>query len=123
MNLSAYSNIGQFDGIDSIADLSQSFNDNTSDDNSDISEIDTDDEFEPETTPISLTPKTKPNKRQTKILKASSLPLITVLNARSLYNKNLNFKKFMTELGIEAAIVSERLEWEDKPLADLLNMA
>ena len=44
------------------------------------------------------------------------------MNARSLYNKNKNFKKFMTELGCEVAIVSETWEREDKPLDQLLNM-
>ena len=36
----------------------------------------------------------RPNKNQLKILKASSLPLVTVLNSRSLYNKHENFKKY-----------------------------
>ena len=54
-----------------------------------------------------------------KILKASSLPLVAVLNARSLYNKHGSFKTLMDELGIEAGIISER---EDQPLDKLLKM-
>ena len=57
---------------------------------------------------VEIEPATKPNKAKMKVLKASSLPLVTVLNARSLYNKKSNFKTLMTELGIEAAIISEK---------------
>ena len=110
------SNIAQMDGADvscdtlSDTDVSQS------------TECDTEDEIEPDNSPIVLTPATKPNSRQMKISQASSLPLITVLNARSLYNKPGNFKKLLTELGIEVAICSETWEREDKPLTELLQL-
>ena len=74
-------------------------------------------------TPIQLTPAKKPNRRKQKFLDASSLPLITLMNARSLYNKNINFKKFMNELGFEAAIISETWEREDNTLENLLQMS
>ena len=54
-----------------------------------------------------------------KILKASSLPLVAVLNARSCYNKSENLKTFLNELGIEVVIISER---EKLSLEDLLQM-
>ena len=57
------------------------------DNNNSISEIPTEDEIEPDIMPIKIEPATKPNKAKMKVLKASSLPLVTVLNARSLYNK------------------------------------
>ena len=89
-----FTNIGQFDGFnDSDSDLSKgSIEDSINDNESDMTEYDTDDELDPQIEPISLTPKRKPNKRQLKMLEASSLPLLTVLNARSLYNKNFNLK-------------------------------
>ena len=122
LSLSDISNIGQFDGVDSIANVSTSSFEVSSEDDSDGTVYATDDEIEPEITPIRLTPVTKPKGRQLKVLKASSLPLVTVMNARSLYNKHKSFKTFLTELGIEAAIVSETWEREDKPLNELLQL-
>ena len=89
---------------------------------SEVTEYDTDDELEPERSPISISPKAKPSRRTQKILQASSLPLISVLNSRSLYNKNENFKTLINELGIEAAIVSESWEREEIPLKNLLQL-
>ena len=80
------------------------------------------DEIDPDTTPISILPPSKPNKGQMKILKASSLPLVAVLNARSCYNKPDNLKKFLNELGIEVAIISETWEREELSLENLLQM-
>ena len=94
----------------------------TEDDSDDDSALLTDEEIDPDHAPFCSSPKSKPNKKKLKLLKASSLPLIALLNARSLYNKNSNFKTFVTELGIEAAIISETWEREDKPLKDLLQM-
>ena len=88
-----------------------------------MSEYDTEDELEPERSPISVSPVSKPNRRTLKILQASSLPLISVLNCRSLYNKNENFKSLLNELGIEAAIVSESWEREEYPLEKLLGLS
>ena len=82
----------------------------------------TDDEIEPQTTPICLTPPEKPNKRKMKVLQASTLPLIGVLNARSLYNKCENFKILLKELGVEAAIISETWEREEISLETLLGL-
>ena len=45
-----------------------------------------------------------------------------MLNSQSLYNKASNFKALLTELGIEAAIVSESWELENNPLEKLLQM-
>ena len=55
-----------------------------------------------------------------KILKASSLPLVAVLNARSLYNKPDNIKTFMNELGVELLIASETWERERLSLDTLI---
>ena len=51
-----------------------SSNDESSDSDSSMTDYDTEDEIEPNVTPIQLTPTTKPKPTQTKILKASSLP-------------------------------------------------
>ena len=117
------SNILQLDGIDCSANSFVSSSDeSTEDESSDMTIYSTDDEIDPDSDPICISPAVKPNKRKLKVLKASSLPLIALMNARSLYNKAGNFKKFMTELGIEAAIVSETWEREDQPLDKLLDL-
>ena len=74
------SNIGQFDGMNSTSSSDVS----SINDTCDSIEYPTDDEIEPDMSPISITPVKKPNKRQQKVLKASSLPLVTLMNARSL---------------------------------------
>ena len=61
-------------------------------------------------------------KKSSKVESASSLPLISVLNARSLYQKRNNFKSFVNELGVELAIVSETWEREEQSLENLLQM-
>ena len=102
--------IGQLDGANSIGDSSITSSESSSDvedESFSDTEIDSDEEIEPDLTPIQLTPAKKPNRRKQKFLDASSLPLITLMNARSLNNKNINFKKFMNELGFEAAIILE----------------
>ena len=88
---------------DSVSQPDVSSN-NISDDDKDSTgtEFDTDDEIEPDTSPISITPVSKPSKREINILKASSLPLTAVLNSRICYNKPNNLKTFLNELGIEA---------------------
>ena len=57
-----------------------------------------------------------------KVLQASTLPLIGVLNARSLYNKCENFQTLLKELGIEAGIISERWEREEISLETQLGL-
>ena len=52
-------------------------------------------------------------KKSSKIESASTLPLISVMNARSLYQKRNNFKTLVNELGLELAIVSETWEREE----------
>ena len=79
------SKIVQLDGVDSIVNDSISSDEDLRDDStSDISEYATDDEIEPLTSPIPLTPASKPNKRELKIIQAASLPLITVMKGSSL---------------------------------------
>ena len=83
-------------------------------------------------TPVDLTPfQPLPNqpvklevkkKKNSKFEQASSLHLISVLNARSLYPKKDNFKSFVTELGIEIALVSETWEREEESLEELLQL-
>ena len=115
------SNIGQVDGNDNDDNISSSCDDESGNDSS-MTDFDTEDEFEPDVSPIELPPKSKPNNRTQKILKASSLPLVTLMNARSVYNKADNLKKFMNELGIEVAIISETWEREEMSLESLLKM-
>ena len=51
-----------------------------------------------------------------------SLPLFYILNARSLYNKINNFKRFLREIGPSCVLVSESWEVEGRvPLETLLN--
>ena len=120
VNNSVNSNIVQVDGNDITDNLSS--DDELSDDESNVTEYDTEDEIEPQTTPISISPVTKPNKRKMKILQASSHPLVGLLNARSLYNKADNLKTLLNELGLEIAIISEGWERDETPLDDLLQL-
>ena len=123
VNISALSDIVQIDGLYSC-DSSSSDDGDTSDSNeSNVTDYDTEDEIEPETGPINITPTTEPGRRQRRILQASSLPLVAVMNARSLYNKPESFKTFLKELGVEAAIVSETWEREEESLEELLQMS
>ena len=121
VNNSTISNIVQVDGNDNEDNLSSS-DDDVSDIDGSMTEYETEDEIEPDATPIELSPKSKPNNRKLRVLKASSLPLVTLMNARSVYNKADNFKQFMNELGIEVGIISETWEREDLSLEDLLKM-
>ena len=73
--------IEQLDGAASLDNSSFSSNDCNRTASSDNTEFDTDDEIDPANDPISITPPAKINKRNAKILKASTLPLISVLNA------------------------------------------
>ena len=125
------SDIGQVDGGNSIVgnnsnndldNVDRTSEDDYSENDSNMTEYNTDDEIGAEPTPISITPQRRPCKRKLKILKASSLPLVAVLNARSLYNKAENFKLFMNELGIEVGIVAESWEREEFSLEKLLKM-
>ena len=114
------SNIIQVDGSDTIQSVSvHEVNDS---DDSNVTEYNTDDEIEADVTPISITPTKKPSKRKLKVLSASSLPLVAVLNARSLYNKAENFKIFMKELGVEVGIISETWERDEISLQNLLEL-
>ena len=114
------SNIIQVDGSDTIQSVSvHEVNDS---DDSNVTEYNTDDEIEADVTPISITPTKKPSKRKLKVLSASSLPLVAVLNARSLYNKAENFKIFMKELGVEVGIISETWERDEISLQKLLEL-
>ena len=119
---SVISNIVQVDGVNSINSSSSSEDELSDTDNSNVTNYDSQDEIDPDTTPIIIPASSKPSLKQRKILKASSLPLAAVLNCRSLYNKPDNFKKFMNELGIEVAIISESWEREELSLENLLQM-
>ena len=101
----------QLDGGDSINDTKDCSNDSLTIDDNDDTDYSTDDEIEQQTTTISISPPSKPNKRQLEIVKVSSLPLVAALNARSLYNKHGSFK-----------IISEMWEREIQPLDKLLKM-
>ena len=105
----------QVDGADSVSTKSE----NSDKDTSDL-DYETDDELDVDTNPYVKSPQQKVNSRNKKVLQAMSLPLVSVLNARSLYNKVNNFKLFLSELGIEVAIASETWERQDLSLKDLL---
>ena len=64
-------------------------------------------EFDHASGPVQILNSTKVDKTVRKSKDSSNLPLIAVLNARSLYNKAENFKDFIEELGVEVALVSE----------------
>ena len=116
------SNILQVDGVNNLDSSDSSQDDLSGSDDSVLTEYASQDEIDPDTTPISIPPRSKPNKGQRKILKASSLPLVAVLNARSCYNKPENLKKFLNELGTEVGIVSETWEREELSLENVLQM-
>ena len=61
-------------------------------------------------------------KKSSKVENASYLPLISVTNARSLYQKKENVKTFIQELGIEILLVSETWERENLSLEKLLQL-
>ena len=84
-------NLIQLDGNDSIL-VSESEN-NPSVDNDTEPDLDTtdvtiatEDEFEPDTTPIAVTPKIKINDKKRKVIEAASLPLVTT---NQITSKNL----------------------------------
>ena len=80
------SNIGQLDGANSIGDSSITSSKSSSDvedESFSDTEIDSDEEIEPDLTPIKLTHAKKPNRRKQKFLDAYSLSLITLMNARA----------------------------------------
>ena len=97
-DISLVSNIIQIDGNVSCDSSSSSDSESGDSDDSNVTNYDTEDELEPANEPINITPPQMPSKRKQKILKASSLPLVAVMNARSLHNKADNFKTFMKEL-------------------------
>ena len=113
--------------------LSQSDGDSSSiscnsDSDSDSSVYATDDEVEPTTTPanfsqvnsVHVQPVQLEVKHSSKTENAASLPLVSILNARSLYQKKDNFKKIVKELGLEIIMVSETWEREEISLESLL---
>ena len=110
--------------------LSESDDDvKSSDSDSDSSFYATDDKVKPSVPPADLSSVNLPTgtaflevKKESKLERATRLPLVTVLNARSLYNKRENFRTYVTELGIELAVVSETWEREEESLKTLLNM-
>ena len=119
---------GQLDGNDTDSSFSSEGTLDASD-----SSYATEDENNPLLTPadLSLEVPSKPAanrlvrlevKKTSKVENASSLPLISLLNARSLYPKCENFKTFVKELGIEIAIVSETWERESESLESLLKL-
>ena len=108
--------------MDSLNSTSSSDDKLSDTDSSDVTEYESQDEIDPDTTPISFPTTQNMNKRTKKILKASSLPLVAVLNARSAYNKPENLKKFLNELGIEVLIISETWEREELSLENLLQL-
>ena len=99
-----YDNILQIDGCDTTT--------NTENDND--TDYETDEEIEPLISPPTFektSDKGKPLKLSNNT-QSSILPLCIVTNARSLYNKKDNFKKLLSEIRPDIALVSET--WERK---------
>ena len=130
LDQSIVSNIGcQLDG-----NISESFSSNSSFSsegtlNASDSNYSSDDEIDTLTPPADLSinnssslPVVLSIKKTSRSENASSLPLVSVLNARSLYKKCDNFKTFINELGIELSIVSETWEREEMSLETLLKL-
>ena len=86
-------------------------------DNESDTEYETDDEAEPLIIPMHMN-----HISSKRINTATSLPLICVANARSLYNKSTNFKHILHELGVEIALISETLERQELSLDELLSL-
>ena len=116
------SNIVQVDGMDTVDVTSSSKDDSSDADISNVTDYASQDEIDPDTTPIKFPPAENMNHRKKKIVKASSLPLVAVLNARSAYNKSENLKNFLNELGIEVAMILETWEREELSLENLLQL-
>ena len=128
MSLSVSSQLPQLDGnISFLSDNSQDnqnisvvdihgANDDTSEE-SDDTDYETDEEADPVTIPIHMN-----HISSKRMSTATSLPLICVANARSLYNKSTNFKHILHELGVEIALISETWERQELSLNELLNL-
>ena len=127
-----YKDILQFDGCDSeISDSESESVQNDSINGSDSTDYDTENEIDPEPVPAHLTPipgQVKiPGQAQKLEVKVSNqtqstiLPLCTVLNARSLYNKVDNFKSLLTQIGPEITLVSETWERQKFDLESLIS--
>ena len=124
------SDIGlQLDGNVSGSDSSESSFSSQANPNDPDSDDDTNDEDDDILPPADLTVKNPSNqpvelevKKISRLENASSLPLVSVLNARSLYQKKDNFKSFINELGIELAIISETWERDEENLDTLLEL-
>ena len=86
-------------------------------DNESDTDYETDDEAEPLIMPMHMN-----HISSKRINTATSLPLICVANARSLYNKSTNFKHILHELGVEIALISETWERQELSLDELLNL-
>ena len=121
-SISFLSNIVQVDGMDTLDSTTSSEDDTSETDDSIATEYASQDEIDPDTTPIQFPTSQPISKRKRKILKASSLPLVAVLNARSAYNKPENINKFLNELGIEVLMISETWEREELSLENLLQL-
>ena len=79
----------QIDGADSI----RSSNDDNTSALTDLSDVNSKhSDFEHAVSPVQILNSTKVDKTVRKYKDSSNLPLIAVLNARSLYNKAKNFK-------------------------------
>ena len=132
MCLSVSSHLTQLDGnISILSDATQSelnispdANDDngnktseSGDDDGNDTDYETDEEVEPMIVPMHMN-----HISSKRMNNATSLPLICVANARSLYNKSTNFKHILHELGVEIALISETWEREELSLEDLLNL-
>ena len=114
------SNIPQLDG--GISFENETIESETVLDDTNETMYNTQDEIDVDTTPINIEPPIRPSKRHLRICQASTLPLVAVLNARSLYNKPTNFKQLLTELGLELITVAESWEREELSLENLLKL-
>ena len=113
----------QLDGADTV---SESYDSNTEEDygSSDDTDGGTDDEAYVQREPAVLVPAAaQPPAGQPLLLEVdetgmmvlpASLPLVMVTNARSLYNKARNFRKWLTEIFPDIAIVAESWEYESR---------
>ena len=61
-------------------------------------------------------------KRSNKLLEASNLPNILIVNPRSVYNKLTQLKSFIKEHNLDLICLSETWERNEEPLSKVLAM-
>jgi hypothetical protein len=79
-------------------------------------------QFERRKSVVPRTPRRTTIRRSNRILEASNLPNILVLNPRSIYNKCEEFKTMMEQMDVDICCISESWDRDNLPLEDIIQM-